>query len=738
MAPREDARDGGGSVAKSVKVRRSLKELGIRSSYDSGADDLIHDFYVPALSVSVSYDRAVGFFSSSAFVAAARGLYAFIRGGGSMRLIASPYLSPEDTTAISEGVEARLSRLAEELDRELLASELNQIAADRLKVVSWLLHHELLDVRLAWRSDGGLYHEKLGLFTDYFGNVVAFTGSPNESAAGFCDNYENIDVFRSWVDADAERAADKSKRFLELWNNRRMGVETHTWSTRLVTLRCLQKPLEEELPTADRWNHGGVQAQLPTTVHSASRPDVVQNLPDGVELRDYQKEVIRNWLRPSGRPDGRARGIFKMATGTGKTLTALAAASFMWRQKNVRAVIVVCPFRHLVEQWMREAERFGFEPIACMDSSAQWQPIANKEYRAWVNGIRSGVVYITTLKSFGLPPFRALIERVNETGRSALLVCDEVHNCTSKIMETDFPSEIAHRLGLSATPERYLDDKGTSKIVEYFGGAVDPEIGLRKALESNVLCPYDYHPIFIELDDDEAFDYLALSHAIAAEIDAQKRGDPVLTESLTSLLMRRARLIGRASGKVPALHRWLEERQQSDGLKHTLIYCGDGDYEEGRRYPMTVYAEVTNAGARAATFLAETKERESLLRDFSRGEVDVLVAIRCLDEGVDVPNIQTALMMASGRNPKQFIQRRGRLLRRSPMKSKAVIYDMIVVPPTGPESATPTMRRLLRGELVRAFEFSQLALNRIEAQSKFLGFQEEYELFDLEDDERVL
>jgi DNA phosphorothioation system restriction enzyme len=445
----------------------------------------------------------------------------------------------------------------------------------------------------------------------------------------------------------------------------------------------------------------------------------IPHLPPKLELRDYQTTAITNWFRHRG------RGTLKMATGSGKTITALALARELYQKIGLQVLLIVCPYRHLVIQWQRECEKFNLQPLLAFETVHAWQSqMANHLYniKAGTSCFLTIIVTNSTLISEG---FQSQLVYFPE---KTLIIGDEVHNLGSARLEESLPRNIGLRLGLSATPERYFDDPGTEAILNYFGAILKPELTLEDAIKRGALVHYLYYPILVELTEEEAVIYRKLTKRIgwAMQKNENWQNNPILT----GLLMQRARLIGAAENKLSALHKLMSERLHTS---HTLFYCGDGQVNNQRQLLAVTRLLGRELGYRVNTYTAETslKEREELQEQFIRGDLQGLVAIRCLDEGVDIPSIETAVILASTGNPRQFIQRRGRVLRPSVGKKRANIFDMIVLPPELDRETWLIERQLLQKELKRFLEFSQIADNSDQAYQLIYEVLEKYDLLNM-------
>ncbi|MBW4659917.1 MAG: DEAD/DEAH box helicase family protein [Drouetiella hepatica Uher 2000/2452] len=353
----------------------SLKHLDLRNQYRSDRHSLLEDFYIPCLERSLTYDRAVGFFSSSSLAAAAKGVTALIQSGGKMRLIASPHLSQDDAEAIAQGLKQREAVITVSLLQELEQPE--STANDRLGYLAWLLSKGLLEIKLAVHQDPyqrGIYHEKLGIFRDADGNVVVFTGSANESASGLIDNFECVDVFRSWRSGDDERVTEKLEDFQRLWENQTPTLEILEFPE--AARRSLLRLCPTQFPVTEQ---PAIKSQEPQGDYSISpsepsnTPSFYPVTPAWLTLRPYQQEAIANWFTNKG------QGTLKMATGSGKTITALAIAAELYEEIQLQSLLIVYPYRHLVKQWARECQKFGLAPVLAFENVRSWQGLLSTQ-----------------------------------------------------------------------------------------------------------------------------------------------------------------------------------------------------------------------------------------------------------------------------------------------------------------------------------------------------------------------
>ncbi|MER7662063.1 DNA phosphorothioation system restriction enzyme [Streptomyces sp. NPDC096193] len=709
-----------------------LRDCGVESDYRSDRSNLVEDFYLPALGASTNYDRAVGYFAASVIATLGQGIDEFGARGGIMRIIASPYLEPADIKDIEDGYELR-EILQRAVLRDLEQAVEDQRAARGLGKLGRLVAQGRVDFKLAYveeRGRVGMYHEKIGVFRDGR-DIVAFKGSANETRSGLVGNFEAIEVYRSWDSRDADRAARISKDFEDLWHDRTLmlRVVSFTEAAKVVVERSA-------LATAGRYDLDELPSDGAPIATAPQPPAGSLAIPQSLAVRDYQKEAVQNWFRNQG------RGILRMATGTGKTLTALSAAaqlgSFLRKNDDNAPLltIVVAPYQHLVDQWAKDIQWFGVTPLRAYESASKWSPRAHNLLQNLALGGTRGGVIVTTNATFGGDSFQSLLDTY---GGQLLLIADEAHNLGARHLRTQLPEKAQYRLGLSATPERWFDEEGTDALTDYFGEIVF-EMGIGEAIRRSALCRYTYTPILVELDDEEAELYAETSakiaRLIAAGTDLRETADG--DSPLGRLLKKRADIIGHARGKMEILRTEIEKRRETS---HQLIYCAEGKhpilYEHGTDGPRQIDQVMDVVGNElhmtAARYTSETKRsaRQDILRRFERNELQVISSMRCLDEGVDVPASRTAYLLASSSNPRQFIQRRGRVLRKAPGKERADIIDFVVVPPAGGEAIQyETERSLLRRELARVEEFAYLAKNEAVTLDVLRPVRERYGLFD--------
>lgn len=654
----------------------TLIEIDLKDAYYTETDNLVEDFYKPCLSSAVTYDRSVAFFRSAVFTLAPEQIAQFAQRGGRMRLVCSPALNEEDIQAAWDGYQRRehLVESALLLEIEALLASVRSRAATEL--LATLISVGALEIRVAFRPrQGSIYHEKIGLFADSEGNRVSFKGSANESWTAWCElgNYESFDVFRSWRSDDGPRVEAHRKHFELLWMDRAPGIQVMDFP-----VAARKRLLDVAKDRVENW-------VMDVSSDSTRRT-----------LLPHQIAVIEDWYARD------RRGIIKHATGAGKTVAALSAVRAHVSQ-GLTALIVV-PSRILLDQWSDDVKREIPEASLMLIGAGfdHWRRTGSVE--AFFSS-RPGLgprVAIGTLQSISRPTFLSRLSG----GNHLLLVIDEVHRAGSPEHRRALGISAGSYLGLSATPTRFGDPDGTAAIMSTFRQILSPEVTVEDAIRLGRLVPYKYfiHPI--QLSDDESARWSRLTREINAALaqlglnssDGKSWSD--FPDSLKFLILKRSKIVKKASAKVSAAVDIVYAHYREGAS--WIVYCED------RQQLSEVQDALRVLGLEVLSYYAEMEgDREGTLQWF-RSYGGILVAIRCLDEGVDIPSISDGLILASSKNSREFIQRRGRLLRVSDGKRSATVHDVVVVPSL---QESDQMAIVLESELSRAQVFAQAASN---------------------------
>ena len=642
----------------------SFKKLELRSSYNSSRQDIVKEFYIPVLAEAISYNRIVGYFNSYSLMLIVDGLKEFISNNGKMRLLCGANLDIDDENAIINA-----SSIAQELSDNFL-EELDSISEDihlnRIRLLAWMVDNDLLDIKIGIVKDengyvGGILHEKTGILTDEEGNDIVFSGSNNETRAGMSSlgsgNLEKFKVFCSWE--SSEYTEDDIYDFNEYWNNLNPYLDVI------------------DIPEAAK---RGLTRYAPDSLEEVMKLEIKSSSSsskDSRKLRDYQEEAISKWI------ENDYRGIFEMATGTGKTFTAINCIKEVLNNNPNMLVVIACPYAHLVEQWSKDI-RNTFD-INFYDIYSSANPNWKKDLSSLVFKMDLGVIdqaiILTTHNTYSMDFFT---NEILELEIPSLLVVDEMHHVISKSFSKGLLDFYDYRLGLSATPEVLNNDEGMEYAFDYFGGIVY-EFGLEEALTQfdedgkTFLAQYDYHPKKVELNDDELEEFNQLTDKIQKLFVMKKKDEE--NKYLKTLIIKRRNIIKNAKSKYDCLRDIL---RSYDELDHLIVFCSPQQIdnvlnilkEEG---VSPVHKFTQSEGAKPSKQFGGLSHREYLVNEFDKGYYKSLVAIKCLDEGVDVPSAEKVIIMSSSTNPGEYIQRRGRVLRRHVDKDKAEIYDMAVI-----------------------------------------------------------
>ena len=544
----------------------SLQDHIIKSEYRSLIDNVVQDFYIPLLNEAVFYRRAVGFFSSSSLVEISKGIASLAKRGGKIQIVASPYLSDDDVEAIRKGYEDRDKIIEKALLNQLSDETLDYYSMERLNLLATLIAEGILDIRIAYTEDHkgiGMYHEKMGVITDAEGNSVAFSGSMNESSTAMSINYETIDVFRSWGDTfEANQERLKENAFVSIWNNTEPNIQVLEFPSisQAMIEKYRKKPVDYDVDqkqfTAPS-HQGKKKGNIPTSIGARIPPDVT--------LHDYQKEAIASWVGEN------YRGIFDMATGTGKTYTGLGAVSKLCEDlKDDLAVVIVCPYQHLVEQWVEDIVRFNIKPIIGYSSSSQkdWkkrlaQAVRDQKLRA----DKKFFCFICTNATFTNPYVQ---EQIGKIKSPVLLLVDEAHNFGAKSLSQLLDDRFEYRLALSATLERHRDEEGTAALYNFFGKKCIV-YSLERAIKEDKLTPYKYHPVLVYLNEEELGHYEQISYELSKHVIKGKNGRIKLDSYGEILAIKRSRIVAGAINKIDRLLDVITPYKDDHFL---LVYCG--------------------------------------------------------------------------------------------------------------------------------------------------------------------
>jgi superfamily II DNA or RNA helicase len=646
-------------------LMQSLQNLQLNKSYISYGNDTISESFIkPCLKVAKRYRRSAGFFSSGVISVILDGIVSLVRSGGKIQLVTSQRLSEGDIEAIKIGYSKRKD-VVEDSFLITFAEEIERLDDLNLSILAELIANGIMDVKVAVTKGLGIYHDKFGIIEDSTGNRVAFFGSSNSTEYGYTQNYEKIRIARSWLDNEAATVEDEMLEFDSLWNGTNVFVDVYDFKEAIN--KCI--------------------LQVVAKREAAQKQKVVV-------LRKYQEEAIEAWVTNN------YKGFFVMATGTGKTWTAIYAAHKL--QQHQKSIIVICaPYKHLVQQWYEDVKKIFTEARIVKVSSENplWEQEISEEIIRSKHYPDNQIIIISTIMSFNKERF----ENVLSASKSKrLLIVDEAHRFTSR--QNWLLEKYEFLLGLSATPFTGVNTAIGGELMAWFGGRVY-NLPIEYALNKGYLVPYSYHPIYVEATEQEEEEFIAVVRRMAACFNPQ--GVLINVEEFIKLRRRQLRIISMAEEKTRLIDSILEKVSDKD---HFICYCGDGHLfdDEGNelRHIQFVKRKLDAHGYRPAQFTASENivKRMDIVERFNSGDLTALAAIRCLDEGINIPSIKSALILSSNDNLREFVQRRGRILRKNNGKKSARIYDVIVLP----SLSTP---RIALIEFRRYYEYARLATN---------------------------
>ena len=675
----------------------SFQEIPLKLTYHSGTKgmDVMNNFYVPVLERSVKYDRVAGYFSSASFSSAAKGIAGLVKNAGKMRMITSHALTHTDAGALSGFFESEdfANELIDSFERSYreIGNLTETVTKHHVSAMCWMLKEGILEIKVVVPNTPELrslppdelekFHPKFGLFQDYEGNEICFAGSINETSSAWKRNIENFSVYPSWVPGRADYIPEHKLTFSEYWT----GQIDENWITVELPIAVKRSLVENYAPT-----------DFPVEIDFTKSAKVKK-------LRSYQSAAVEAWI------ENGCIGILEMATGTGKTRTAISCIDHIL-EKETALVVVIVPYQHIGDQWTKELAHHDSIQV-----SGDWKKRIDEANLEVSLGRRHGLTLVVVKNTASRKDFVELLERIKSDYESVLLVGDEVHWLGARAFQSSLLPFANYRLGLSATPNRYFDDEGTEALRSYFGKTVY-ELPISKALQIRdgegkaILCPYSYHPIVVPLSEKEYEEYRELTQKIMriSGLDST----PEIEDQIQNLRIKRAAIAKSAVSKIPALRSLIQELKKP--IRQTLVYCADSAQLAEASQVLNEFGihaqQITgDESARASQRFNYQSEREHIINNFAIGNLDILLSMECLDEGVDIPSARVGIIMASSGNPKEFIQRRGRLMRPYPDKAVAEIYDLCVLP-QDPKDPLANLG-LVKVELSRMQEFAADSIN---------------------------
>lgn len=723
-------------------------------TYRPGDEYSPERFFDDCLHNSKEFDLQLGYFSSAAISVLADGFASFISAGGKMRLVINHIVSENDKEAIKKGIQGNIIDCIDLSNFEKLRDTFDEYQKQFFDCLAYLIQEKRIDIRIIKpRSNKGIAHTKSGQFRDG-DSITSFTGSANFTISGLFNNLEEIKIDRSdSIDMMVQkRIKNQRTEFDSIMNHQKKNIEYLSPEQLIsaISSNYGDKDIEELLDVEVKLREIKKRRQKAPGIVSESLRIIEPEFPYPSGPREYQKTAFENW-RKNGQ-----KGLFAMATGTGKTITSLNCLLEIYKRKGYYKAIILVPTITLVNQWEKECRKFHFGNIIKVYSkNPTWREeidrvqfnekynISDKEY---------SFIIISTYASYSSKKVFDLLNSFNKV--KLLVIADECHNMGSgslvkKLAEIPY----VRRIGLSATPDRQFDDYGNKMLRRFFNSeeGYTYEYSMEEAIEKGVLCRYLYYPHIINLNSIEMDEYIEISERVVKYFNFDKGVFDKTDEMLKRLLLKRKRIIHKAANKLEVFTDIIRKRFEEKGnLKYTLIYVPEGnkpdylygsddfdstetidDDAESDHLIDNYSSAVLNIDEKVTIrkFVSGQKDRDTILNDFASGKLQVLTSMKCLDEGVDVPRSELAIFCSSTGNPRQFIQRRGRVLRTHPDKHIAVLHDLVVAPEIRYDSTSYKMeQRLLLNELMRVKNFAVLSENLAYTEMELRGVMEHYGL----------
>ena len=698
-----------------------LSSLSLPPYINTRKEDVVELLYRPCLRVATRYVRGAGYFRTSVFRLMSEDILNFCINGGHITILTSTQWGKEDYGAAMQAYENTGFK------EDLVALLEDPGTVEPTRMLCALIQNGNLDLHVAVLR-GDIYHQKKGYFEDNQGNVVAFDGSGNETLSALKPfdqgNAESFNVAWNWheglwpfyghswkhdldqsLDSNQDstfpvvRIQDLDPEFIDAWDID-LSLESHRESARKRQRRIRSK--WDEIYGRER--NSGSGSEGPEKESSGKPPGIIEN----EDLhRDHQTKSLAKW-RENGR-----RGVLEHATGSGKTITSLIAINEHVKEGN-HAIILV-PSEPLLDQWDEEMDEHLPHVTRGLLGGGKKDSDILSEMRSVEEGNR-GVVLVSTMQSFRNESVLRNVDRLLANRNSPLmLVVDECHRIGAPSYGGICSRKFPMTLGLSATPKRQRDEEGTSRLFGLLGKVVD-QYSLEDALEAGLLSPFEYHVKGAKLTEGEQHKYDDLRAKIRKKYAQWVNSGTEIPESLEILIFMSRAIIRNANNKVPVAVEIIRTNF-SEG-EHWLVYCGEGMMDDvddlitkhtGRK-PLRYWSGMNRF------------QRKQSLKDF-KNNGGIMLAIKCLDEGVDIPAISHGIVLSSSKTTREWIQRRGRLLRKSKMKERSVIFDVLAYPSSHGIEAS-----FVLDEFRRALEFSKSSINRIKVVADIERKMREYNI----------
>ncbi len=724
-------------------MNRTFRDITFPPTYKYSSDSefIPLEFYEEAFPVSTKIDLLLGYFSSNAIKVLSRSFAEFIYNGGNMRLITNHVYSLSDYENLLNDTklndEDKIINIFSDLSE--IQKNLSYEGKHFFDCLKYLLNKGRLELIPVKFNNVDLAHCKKMILHDGEDHILT-EGSINFTLPALIKNSESFQVETPWNgDVSIKRIENEKDNFEKIFNNTHPSYKHIKKESIEVVINSIgrDKDVSDLLDDSLKLNKENYSDKVKKIIDKkkkrfSERIEILSNTPKfpfPQGPREYQKEAFNEWVKKG------YSGVFAMATGTGKTITSLNCLLNIFNKEQSYRAIILVPSIALLNQWEEEVNSFNFRKILKVGGGNNWEKDFANYCSNYSWDLKEDLVIISTYGSFVLDRFQRLFKKVQ---KDFLLIADEAHNMGANNIKSKLSNlEVSRKIGLSATPKRIYDPEGTLAIDEFFND--EPpytySFGMEKALEFGFLTGYKYHPLIVELTEEEFEEYSLISKQLLKFFDFENgkfRDDPIVE----ILLLKRKNIIHKAHNKIALFSSIIGELKKTKKDKYVFAYIPEGysTNDDGdsikilNEYLRRVNKDFPNV--KMNSYTSEDQDLSDILRGFEDGKIEILFAMKMLDEGVDVPRAEVGIFASSTGNPRQFIQRRGRLLRKHKDKAYSTIYDMIVVPKL--ESNSNELfnieRNLVQNELTRVAYFASLSMNFYDSKEALYNICKKYNL----------
>lgn len=709
--------------------------------YSSDSEHIPLEFYEEAFPKAKQIDLLLGYFSSNAIRVLSKSFAEFLHNDGEMRIVTNHIYSLKD---YQELLDSSLLKEEDKIidifsDLEYLENVLSSHSQHFFDCLKFLLKNNKLRIMPVKFNNVDLAHCKRMILFDGE-EYISTEGSINFTLPALLKNSESFQVETPWNgNVSCERIEDERENFDKIINKVHPNYKYISPDKIEVVINALgrEKEIRDLLDDSMNLNNEVYNKKVQEILKKKKLrfEEKIREISQTPKFpyfegpRGYQKDAFKAWVKNN------YSGVFAMATGTGKTITSLNCLLNIYKKEQTYKAIILVPSIALLNQWEEEVKSFNFNNILKVGGGNKWEKgLANfVSNLSW--GVSKDLIIITTYGSFVTDRFQKYFKKIQD---NFMLIADEAHNMGANQIKNKLENiKVKKKIGLSATPKRVYDPEGTDAI-DYFFGDKPPytySFTMERALKEERLTEYKYFPKIVELQNEELDCYIEISQKLLRYFDFEKgefKKDPMVEK----LLLRRKNIIHKAHNKVESFKGIVKELTESKKLKYVFTYVPEGyiydEYGEEERLLndfMRAAVEV-NQNLKINSYTSKDEDLKDILRGFSDGKIEMLFAMKMLDEGVDVPRAEVGIFASSTGNPRQFIQRRGRLLRKHKDKTNALIYDMVVVPPLNdPTTEYYRMERnQVKNELRRVAYFSSLSMNFYDTKNSLQDICQKYDL----------